>query len=312
MSLSRAERQKELERAQKALNLWAGTCRNILVPVGKSASSVFRVRVKGITHFLRLTHQPFRSLEAAKDEMAFLAHMHACNVQVAMPIEFVYGQTVEEVDGHLAAIFKRARGVHVTPTSEYWNEPMFREWGKAIARQHEAACTFRNPSVGWRQDWRREPIMVEGLAQIRATDTELAKTTDNILAELETHATDLGKVGTIHADLGAQNFRYDPRFGATTFDFDNCCRHWLLYDLAVSKSTLRTTPNREQLAEWIIKGYQELRSLPGDPTLINLLLRARLLYVYCDRLYSFGASPDPEKPKTLRGFRDRLINGPVW
>jgi hypothetical protein len=52
--------------------------------------------------------------------------------------------------------------------------------------------------------------------------------------------------------------------------------------------------------------------LPGDPLSIRLLLRLRLLYVYCDRLYSFGVAPEPEQANRLNAFRDRLILDDVW
>jgi Ser/Thr protein kinase RdoA (MazF antagonist) len=282
------------------------------VPFGTSASSVFGVRVSGTTHFLRLTDRSFRSLEDATDEMSFLAHLHAHSVQVAMPIPSIHGRAVEMVGGHLATIFRRAPGIRVTPEGVYWNEALFREWGRALARQHTAARTFLNPSFGWRQDWRREPVLVESLARIRATDNELAQIADSLFAELEAHISVLGEVGTIHADIGPQNFRYEPRRGITPFDFDNCCRHWFLYDVAVCKSVLRLRPEREQLVEWIIEGYQELRPVPGDSGLFGLLLHLRLLYVYCDRLHSFGLTPGPEQLNILRGFRDRLICGEIW
>jgi Ser/Thr protein kinase RdoA (MazF antagonist) len=116
----------------------------------------------------------------------------------------------------------------------------------------------------------------------------------------------------IHADLGPQNFRYHPEIGITAFDFDNCCRHWFLYDIAVSLSVLRLRPEREQLVQWIFEGYRDVRPFPGDPGTLRLLLRLRLLYVYCDRLYSFGLAPGPDQTNILRAFRDRLILNDVW
>jgi Ser/Thr protein kinase RdoA (MazF antagonist) len=155
-------------------------------------------------------------------------------------------------------------------------------------------------------------VLVEGLAHIRANDGQLAHYVDAILAELDLQGDAFGDVGMIHADLGPQNFRYDPEIGITAFDFDNCCRHWLLYDVAVALSVLRLRPEREQLVQWIFEGYCDLRPLPGDPELIRPLLRLRLLYVYCDRLYSFGVTPRPDQTDILRAFRDRLILGDVW
>lgn len=301
-----------LQAAMAALNLWSGARQNLAVPFGISASSVFAVRIDGATHFLRLTSHSFRGVDDVADELSFLHHLWSHGVRVAMPVPSIHGQSVERVGDYLATVFRRAPGLRLTPEARQWNREFFQEWGRTLAFQHEAACGFCNPSSGWRQDWRREPVLVEGLKYIRANDKQLAYCVDSTLAELELRGDAFGEVGTIHGDLGPQNFRYDPEIGITAFDFDNCCRHWFLYDIAVSLSVLRLRPEREQLMQWIFEGYRGLRLLPGDPGSLRPLLRLRLLYVYCDRLCSFGAAPGPDQTNILGAFRDRLIVGDVW
>jgi len=96
------------EAAYSALELWPGTCQGLVIPVGTSASSVFGVRVDGATHFLRLTDQSFRKLDDVTDEVAFLSHLHAHGVRVAMPVASIRGRNVEEVGGYRAVMFRRA------------------------------------------------------------------------------------------------------------------------------------------------------------------------------------------------------------
>jgi Ser/Thr protein kinase RdoA (MazF antagonist) len=298
--------------AMTALSRWSGARQNLIVPFGTSASSVFGVRINGATHFLRLTSQSFRTAGDVTDELGFLRHLCSQGVRVAMPVPSIYDRMVERVGGYHAALFRRAPGLRATPEARLWNRAFFREWGRTLAFQHQAARTVCSAWSGWRQDWRREPVLVEGLKYIRGNDKELAHCVDAILAELNLQGDAFGDVGMIHADLGPQNFRYDPEFGITAFDFDNCCRHWFLYDIAVALSVLRLRSEREQLVQWIFEGYRDVHPLPGDPGLLRLLLRLRLLYVYCDRLYSFGVAPGPDQRDILRGFRDRLIVGDVW
>ena len=298
--------------AMTALKLWSGARQSLLVPFGTSASSVFGVRVNGATHFLRLTSQSFRRTDDADYELSFLHHLCSHGAHVAMPVPSIHGENVEKVGDCLAILFRRAPGLRLTPEARLWNRSFFREWGRTLAFQHQTARTFRNPLSSWRQDWRLEPVLVEGLKNIRATDEQLACCVDAILAGLHSQGDTFGEVGTIHADLGPQNFRYAPEFGITAFDFDNCCRHWFLYDIAVSLSVLRLRPEREKLVQWIFEGYRELRQFPGEPGSLRLLLRLRLLYVYCDRLYSFGVAPGPDQTNILRVLRDRLILDDVW
>src|SRR5215467_4096522 len=301
-----------LQAAVAALSLWPGARQKLLVPFGTSASSVFGVRLNGATHFLRLTSRSFRSVDDLTDELSFLYHLCSHGVRVAMPALSIRDRNMEEVGDYVATLFRRARGLRVTPDSRLWNSAFFREWGRTLAFQHQAAGTFCSPLSGWRRDWRVEPVLIEGLKSIRANDEQLAHCVDDILAGLDLQSDTFGEVGMIHADLAPQNFRYDPDVGITAFDFDNCCRHWFLYDIAVSLSVLRLRSEREQLVQWIFEGYRDLRPFPGEPASLRLLLRLRLLYVYCDRLCSFGAAPEPDQTNILHALRDRLILGDVW
>jgi len=301
-----------LQAAAAALNLWSGARQHVLVPFGTSANRIFGVRISGATHFLRLTSQSFRSVDDTTEELSFLHHLHSQGARVAMPVPSIHDQSVEMVGDYLATLFRRAPGLLVTPEARLWDRAFFREWGRTLALHPHAARSFCNPLSGWRRDWRREPVLVEGLQCIRADDKELAYCADAILVGLESQSGACGEVGMIHADLGPQNFRYDPEIGITSFDFDNCCRHWFLYDIAVSLSVLRLRPEREQLVQWMFEGYRDLRPFPRDPGSLRPLLRLRLLYVYCDRLYSFGGAPGPDQTNLLGALRDRLLLDDVW
>jgi len=276
------------------------------------ANAVFAVESNSDTCFLRLSDPASRTLEDIEDEVAFLAHLSARGVWVAMPAPSLAGRIVEAIGGHFAVLFRRAPGLHVTPSDAEWGEDLFRAWGRTLAQQHEASRTFRNPSEGWRRDWRLEPVMRDGLARIEAQDAELARMGASVLSELERCSPALGEVGTIHADFAPQNFRYEPGKGITAFDFANCCHHWFLYDLAVSRSVLRLRPERDKLVLWITNGYQEVRPSPGDNALLGLLLKLRVLYVYCDRLRQFGDVPNANQVGKLAEIRRRLLHGPFW
>ena len=141
-----------LQTAVAALKLWPSARQSLLVSFGTSASSVFGVRLNGATHFLRLTSQSFRSVDDTSDELSFLYHLCAHGVHVATPVPSIHGGNVERVGNYLATLFRRAPGVRLTPGARLWNRAFFREWGRTLALQHQAARTFCNPSSGWRQD----------------------------------------------------------------------------------------------------------------------------------------------------------------
>src|SRR6185436_20834889 len=135
--------------AMAALKLWSGARPNLLVPFGTSASSVFGVRINGATHFLRLTSQSFRSADDVTNELSFLHHLCSHGVQIAMPVPSIRGENVEKIGNYLATLFRRAPGLRLAPEARLWKRAFFREWGRTLAFQHQAARTFCNPLSGW-------------------------------------------------------------------------------------------------------------------------------------------------------------------
>ncbi len=84
---------------------------------GRACPSVFAVRVRGATHFLRLTNRSFRGTDDATDEFSFLHHLYSHGVHVAMPVPSIHGENVENVGDFLATLFRRAPGLRSDPES---------------------------------------------------------------------------------------------------------------------------------------------------------------------------------------------------
>jgi Ser/Thr protein kinase RdoA (MazF antagonist) len=74
------------------------------------------------------------------------------------------------------------------------------------------------------------------------------------------------------------NLMVDPSDASgriTVIDFDDCGWSWYLFDLAAVVSFIEDTPEAERMiADWL-RGYREVRDIPGDhlemiPTLVML------------------------------------------
>jgi len=177
---------------------------------------------------------------------------------------------------------------------------------------HRAASPFSTDGLGWRSDWQAEPVLAEGLFRIRASDAPLAAMLDRLWRQVDDEEEAFGESAMVHADYAPQNIRYLPSGAITIFDFANCCRHWLLYDLAVSMHVLRHAADREMLRSWVIEGYRSAGALPGDLGLLDLLLQLRSVYVYCDRLFRFGRTPSADQSANLEQIRQPLLAGRAW
>jgi Ser/Thr protein kinase RdoA (MazF antagonist) len=101
-------------------------------------------------------------------------------------------------------------------------------------------------------------------------------------AEVGRRLTEFGcgtdRFGLIHADLRMANLMVDPSDASgriTVIDFDDCGWSWYLFDLAAVVSFIEDTPEAERMiADWL-RGYREVRDIPGDhlemiPTLVML------------------------------------------
>ena len=279
----------------------------MLRPRHGAVNAVLEVRTGCGATFLRLTPTSWRSRADIACELAFVRHLARGGCRVARPAPSRSGALVEKTGGWLAALFEEAPGALVEPGGPGWGEAMLRAWGEALGRQHRAQADFEPPTGTWRRDWRAEPVLVQGIEALTRTDPAAHEAARHVLAAVEEHVEDLGPIGMIHADFAPQNFRWSPSGGVAAFDFDNCCRHWLLYDLAVAQSVLARLDDADRLMGWVVDGYEAVAPLPGDLGLIDILMRLRLLYVLCDRLWVAETYGLDGRGDALRRLRERLL-----
>jgi Ser/Thr protein kinase RdoA (MazF antagonist) len=242
--------------------------------------------------------------------MAYLDHLGAARVPVALPVRSRDGLWVERLDGLSASVLTWAPGERVEPGGRHWTETMLREWGRHLARIHRASRMYRGPS---RWDWRDEVFLARADELIPASDREARGELERAYTALDRLPREPDVYGMTHADFGAQNFHYDPAAGITSFDFGNCCTHWFASDLVISLSTLRRLPERERFRDAILDGYREIGPLDERVwEARDTFMRLRIVYVYLSRLMKFGASPTPEEQETLRYVRGLVGRSPEW
>ena len=295
--------------ASAALACWDAEP-DTLTHLGTSGNTVYRFEREGKPFILRLTDTGYRSPEHNHAEMAFLDHLGTAGVTVALPVRSRSGMWVERLDGLSASVLTWAPGERVEPGGRHWTESMLREWGRHLARIHEASRTYRGPS---RWDWRDEVFFTSADELIPASDREARAELERAYAVLERLARGPDVYGMTHADFGAQNFHYDPAGGISSFDFGNCCTHWFASDLVISLSTLRRLPERVRFRDAILDGYREVGALDDRAWgARDTFMRLRIVYVYLSRLMKFGASPTPDEQETLQYLRGLVGRSLEW
>jgi len=297
------------EIAATALERWGGAPSS-LEHIATSGNSVYRYRTDEGPRILRLTDPEHRTVRQNAAEMEFLLHLRDAGVRACAPVPSSDGLLVEVVESCSASVLTWAPGEQIGPDSPHWNEPFFGEWGRSLARIHEASRSYRGPR---RWDWNEEGLIADAEQLIPEEDSVSRAEFRLVVERLEELPKTEETYGMIHADFGLRNFHYDPHGGIVSFDFGNCCDHWFVSDIAISLSTLRQFPERDRYRRWIVEGYREI--LPIDHLVrehLSWFLRLRIVYVYLSRLKKFGPRPSREEEAILVDLRARVAERFEW
>lgn len=294
-----------IDDARFAVEHWSGDPQSV-ERLGDFGNSVFSFKNQdGKLQILRFTDPEFRSFEEVLAELSFVNHLYNDGVPAANAIPNTDGQLAVQIPCSpgvlICSSVSYARGIEVQEGSPHWTEDFFQEWGCNLALIHESSSRFI-PSSGTHERWQwQNEILIQRAKQlIPKGDGKSLEEFNEVMDRCMALPMNPGEFGLTHADHAPQNFRYDlVTKKITAFDFGNCCYHWFVSDLAISLSTVRRKPNREQIKENILKGYSRVRVLPDNyEELIDLFIRLRVLYVYLSRLHLWSVN------RTLKQQRD--------
>jgi len=134
----------------------------------------------------------------------------------------------------VVAVFEKAPGAKATfDLPPAVQDTLFRDWGAMIGAMHRVVPQYR----GGRGDPRRHVGIEDDI--IRNAANYLPAQYGHLLPMLATLLAAARKFpitpldyGLLHTDCHHGNFHADGR-RLTLFDFDDCCHHWMAYDLAI-------------------------------------------------------------------------------
>jgi Ser/Thr protein kinase RdoA (MazF antagonist) len=251
-----------------------------------SANFIFVFKHSGQPYTLRFTHADERAADAIEAELAFLQHLGARGVPVALPIGSLSGRLVESIETRLgvfhAAVFEWLPGQQfdigdLAPAQ-------FTHWGSALGALHQAAEGYSGAGRLSVLDHLRM-VAQQLTAQERAAHQQLALLEQQVAALPASAQT----FGLIHYDFELDNLVWnDQRVGSV--DFDDCAQYWFVADIAFAlRDLFDDQVDRLDLADArlqaFVAGYREqrsvtdaeLRQLPLFLRIHNLVSFAKLL-----------------------------------
>jgi amicoumacin kinase len=286
-----------------------------LVHIQDSDNSVYSFVSGGPArrYFLRLTHREHRQFDQIQAELDFILYLSGAGLGVSRPVSSSEDCLIEKVSADFfACVFEAAPGSLVEVGSTDWNEKLFQTWGNFMARMHRAA-DFYVPRGPRRFRWDEDEVIVNFEKHLPPTETSARREFDLVINYVTGQSNE--SIGLIHGDLCRVNFHYDGT-DLIAFDFDDACYHWFVYDLvcALSPAMFRPMEERRAYRDWLVQGYQQIKSLPENwSEQFDWLLRLRNLYIFAHYLRKTGGKIENHpKRRLLELLRDSFDNQIAW
>jgi Ser/Thr protein kinase RdoA (MazF antagonist) len=274
-----------------------------------SATFVFVFKREDQLSILRLAHASERTAEAIQAELAYLQHLAAQGVQVALPVRSLSGRWVESIPTTLgvfhAVVFEHLPGQHYD--FDDMTLAQFTRWGSALGSLHRAAEGYSGAGRATIHDHLR---MVE---QLLPAHEDAAR---RLLAELERQVAALPisdqTFGLIHFDFELDNLLWnDQQVGI--IDFDDCAGYWFVADIAFALRDL-FADDAEQIdltdarLRAFVAGYREMRAMADEELRqLPLFLRIHNLVTFAKLLRATDIENAPDTPAWIADLQARLL-----
>jgi Ser/Thr protein kinase RdoA (MazF antagonist) len=252
-----------------------------------SANFIFVFEREGQPYILRFAHTSERTADAIHAELAYLRHLAAHKVPVALPIRSLSGRWVESVATTLG-VFHAVVFEHL-PGQQYdvgdLSLAQFTRWGSALGSLHQAAEGYSGAGRATIHDHLR--MLEQQLPAHEGAAWHLLTTLERQIAALPTSDQTFG---LIHYDFELDNLLWDDQ-RVSIVDLDDCAGYWFVADIAFALRDL-FDDHAEQIDvtdtrfRAFVTGYrttrtvtdEELRRLPLFLRIHNLVSFAKLLH----------------------------------
>ncbi len=303
------------EIANTAIELWHGDAAP-LSSVGNSANHAYSFVKSGQTRFLRLTSSRARTKEQIEAELDFIFYLHQGSVSVALPVSSVAGRFVEEIastnDLLFACVFEQAEGKRFRYESGESNKEHFRLRGRTLGQIHALSKTYLPSGSFCRFAWDADNLLLDVENFLPASEKIVWREYNTLKERLRECPQSKQTYGLIHGDYGETNYRHQDS-QLNIFDFDDCCYHWFVYDLAITIYPHGWRKEGLQLLDWLLEGYSE--NIPLNATLadVTLFCQWRLIYMFLVYARKWGFEHlSQQQAEWFAQKRENIARGYQW
>jgi Ser/Thr protein kinase RdoA (MazF antagonist) len=230
------------------------------VLLGNFENYVYEVTREKKPYVLRFIHSSHRAREQVEAELDWILFLKKEGSEVAVPVMSAHGRLMEcltAAEGEfIVSLFEKAPGSSVrVDDDQHFQESLFVRWGEVIGHMHQATRSY-DPRSGQprRMDWKQEEMAAA--LKLAAKEPFLLEKVEKLLKQIRMLPVNKDVYGLIHTDIHSGNFFIDGN-NMTVFDFDDCCYHWFINDLAIPLfySSFYRYPKDEQQREGFARRF---------------------------------------------------------
>jgi len=301
--------------ANAAIELWGGSVGS-LQQVSDSANHVYSFLESGTKRYLRLTSSRDRTKAQIEAELDFIAHLHQGGVSVILPISSTAGRLIEEIpvtsSSLFACVFNEAQGERFRYDSTRHNRDHFRLRGRVLGRIHALSKTYVPSGSVRRFAWDEDNLLLQADEFLPKSEAIVWREYHATKERLRDYQKSSQTFGLIHGDFGDTNYRHHHgRFNV--FDFDDCCYHWFVYDLAITVYPHGWRKEGLQLLDWLLEGYSESMPLNVTPADITMFCQWRLIYMFLVYARKWGfENLSEQQAEWFSQKRENIARGYTW
>jgi Ser/Thr protein kinase RdoA (MazF antagonist) len=233
--------------------------------------------------YLRLTSCFDRSRDQIEAELDFVSYLGRGGVNAMPPMSSEAGRVIEEIsdgdDFHFACVFEKAEGEEFHYDTAKSRNEHFKLRGRALGQIHRLSKSYVPAGSSRRFSWEADSLLLEITEFLPKFEKLAWREYDELTEWLQDYPKSGDTYGLIHGDFGATNLRQEGG-KLNIFDFDDCCYHWFLYDLAVTIYPHGWRKEGMQLLDCLLEGYSEEMKLKVTLADLTLFCRWRLLYIF--------------------------------
>lgn len=266
--------------------------------------------------FARITN--YKTYDEQLEEVTYTNFLYNEGFGVSPTISSLNGKLVERImldREYLTVLYKAAPGIHLPRTQ--WNASILKELGRQIGRLHRYSKNFENiETIRYINDWHNneEYDFLKYIPKEESTIREIAHEVLSTIKNLpQSHST----YGLLHGDLWLENVLVDSDSKLTMVDFQDCEKHYYIFDLAVpiySAMEYSFVGNGNivdygrSITKAIIEGYQEENEISQEmldklPLFIKLkeIFEYSLMHMYWNK-----EKLTEEQIRIMNNFRLRI------